>query len=123
MEKKKIMVVDDEGYLVELLKTVLKGAGFDVVTATDGKQCIKKLKKVKPDLILMDFMMPGMTGVETIKKIRANPETKDLKVAFLTVKKVERVGIKEVDELNVIDYITKPFDNDELVDRVKMLLE
>jgi DNA-binding response OmpR family regulator len=74
-------------------------------------------------MILMDFMMPGMTGVDTIKKIRANPETKDLKVAFLTVKKVERVGIKEVDELNVIDYITKPFDNDELVERVKMLLE
>jgi DNA-binding response OmpR family regulator len=123
MEKKKIMIVDDEGYIVELLKTVLRGAGFEVITAIDGKQCLKKLKKVKPDMILMDFMMPGMTGVDTIKKIRANPETKDLKVAFLTVKKVERVGIKEVDELNVIDYITKPFDNDELVERVKMLLE
>ena len=123
MDKKTIMVVDDEGYIVELLKDVLKNAGFDVITATDGKHCIKKLKKVKPDLILMDFMMPGMTGVETIRKIRANPETKDLKVTFLTVKKVEKVGIDEVDELNVIDYITKPFDNDELVERIKMLLE
>ena len=74
---KKIMIVDDEPTLVELVTAILKQKGFDVIPAYNGKECLEKLEKVKPDLILMDMMMPGMSGRETTKKIRANPKTKN----------------------------------------------
>ena len=62
MQKKKIMVVDDEQDILVLVKAVLEGAGFDVITAESGLDCLEKLKKEKPDMILMDMMMPKMSG-------------------------------------------------------------
>ena len=67
------------------------------------------------------MMMPGMSGRETTEKIRENPETKDLKIAFLTVARFSETGKETLDKLNVLDYITKPFDNEELVSKVKKL--
>jgi len=120
--KKKIMIVDDEENLVELVKAIFENEGYEVIPAYSGKECLEKLKKVKPDLILMDMMMPGMTGKETTKKIRENPKTKNLKIAFLTVVRVSEIGMEELKKLNVLDFITKPFDNQDLVRRVKKLL-
>jgi CheY-like chemotaxis protein len=71
----------------------------------------------------MDVMMPEMTGIETTKKIKGNPSTGHIKVAFLTVARMSGVGMKELKELGSEDYITKPFDNDDLVRRVKKILE
>lgn len=122
MDKKKIMVVDDEENLLELLSVLLSEEGFDVITATNGKECLEKLKNVKPDLILLDMMMPGMSGRETCEKIRANPETKDLKVAFLTVARFSETGKEILRKMNVMDYITKPFDNQDLIARIRKLL-
>lgn len=123
MEKKKVMIVDDEESLVELVKVLLEKEGYEVITAYSGKECLEKLKRVRPDLILLDLMMPEMSGREVLERIRENPETKDLKVAFLTVVHLSEIGKKVCEKLEVSDYITKPFDNKELVRRVKELLE
>jgi CheY-like chemotaxis protein len=107
MSKKTVMVVDDGESLLILVKAVLESEGF---------------KNQKPDLILMDMMMPGMSGRETTEKIRADPKTKKLKVAFLTVARFSETGKSVLKEMNVIDYITKPFDNKEFVKRVKKIV-
>ena len=116
---KKIMAVDDEESLIELLSAVLGEAGYEVIAAKSGEECLEKLGREKPDLILMDMMMPGMSGRETCEKIRTNPETKDLKIVFLTVARFSEVGKGTLKDLNVLDYITKPFDNADLLSRVK----
>ncbi|MEM5871249.1 MAG: response regulator [Candidatus Aenigmatarchaeota archaeon] len=122
MVKKKIMIVDDEANLRELVSAILEQEGYEVITAEDGKDALEKLKKVKPDLILLDMMMPGMSGREVCERIRADPKTKDLKVAFLTVARFSEIGKSELKKMNVIDYITKPFDNQDLVKRVKKIV-
>jgi len=120
---KKIMIVDDEESIRELVNAVLSLEGFEVIAAEDGQECLEKLKEVKPDLILMDMMMPGMSGRETIEKIRKNPKTKDLKIIFLTVARFSETGKDTLKKMNILDYITKPFDNDDLIRRVKKLVK
>lgn len=120
--KKKIMIVDDEVNILELVKVILEQEGFEVISVSSGKECLDKLKEVKPDLILMDMMMPSMSGREVTEKIRKNPKTKNLKIAFLTVARFSEVGRDMLKDLNVSDYITKPFDNADLVKRVKKLV-
>ena len=120
---KKIMIVDDEESIRELVNAVLSMEGFDIIAAEDGQDCLEKLKEVKPDLILMDMMMPGMSGRETIEKIRANPKTKNLNIVFLTVARFSETGKDTLEKMNILDYITKPFDNDDLVKRVKKLVK
>ena len=122
MAKKIILVVDDEESLRELLSAILTEEGYGVVTASDGKECLQKLEGLKPDLILLDMMMPGMSGREVCEKIRANPKTKALKVAFLTVAKFSETGKETLTKMKVSDYITKPFDNNDLIVRVKKMV-
>jgi len=118
----KIMVVDDEESLRELISAIFSSEGYEVMTASSGQECLEKLNTEKPDLILMDMMMPGMSGRETAEKIRQNPKTKDLKIVFLTVARFSETGKDVLDKLDVLDYITKPFDNDDLVSRVKKMV-
>ncbi|MBN2331156.1 MAG: response regulator [Candidatus Aenigmarchaeota archaeon] len=119
---KKIMVVDDEESLIELVRAILEHEKYEVITSISGEECLKKLKTVKPDLILLDMMMPGMSGREVCESIRQNPATKDLKVAFLTVAKFSEAGKGVLEKMNVLDYITKPFENQDLVKRVKKIV-
>ncbi|MCD6590868.1 MAG: response regulator [Candidatus Aenigmarchaeota archaeon] len=122
MGEKKVMVVDDEESLIELVKAVLEEEGYRVITAMNGEEALEKLKTVKPDLILLDMMMPGMSGREVCERIRKDPKTKNLKIAFLTVAKFSEAGKDILKKMNVLDYITKPFDNDDLVRRVKKII-
>lgn len=122
MGAKKILVVDDEESLRELAKAILEPENFEIITASDGAECLEKLKTLKPDLILLDMMMPGMSGRETCEKIRENPKTKGLKVIFLTVAKFSEAGKDILKKMNVSDYITKPFENADLVRRIKKVL-
>ncbi len=116
------MIVDDEEGIIELLTAILEEEGYEVITAMDGKECLEKLKKVKPDLILLDMMMPGMSGREVCEKIRKNPKTKNLKIVFLTVARFSEMGKDVLKKLNVLDYITKPFDNKDLIRRIKNIV-
>ncbi len=119
---KKIMVVDDEESVLELLKAVLENDGYDVITASGGEECLEKLKKVKPDLVLLDMMMPGMSGREVCERIRKDPKTKNLKVIFVTVARFSEMGKDTLSKMSVADYITKPFDNNDLIKRVKKIV-
>ena len=119
---KKIMTVDDEEDLRELLKGIFTSEGFEVIAASSGEECLEILKTEKPDLILMDMMMPNMTGRQTIEKIRENPLTKDLKIALLSVVDSATFGEDKIKKLKILDYITKPYENDDLVTRVKKII-
>ncbi len=123
MAKKTIMTVDDEETLRELSKAVLEPEGFKVILAENGNDCLQKLKRVKPDLILMDMFMPEMSGRETTERIRKNPKTKNIKIIFLTVARFSESGKSVLRKMKIVDYITKPFDNADLVKRVKKALK
>ncbi|VVB59568.1 Chemotaxis protein CheY [uncultured archaeon] len=122
MGKKKIMVVDDEEDIVTLVTAILGRQGYEIIQAYNGKECLEKLKTIKPDLVILDMMMPGMSGREVCEKIRADSKLKSLKVAFLTVARFSEAGKDSLKKMNVSDYITKPFDNDDLVTRVKKIV-
>lgn len=119
---KKIMIVDDEESLIELVTAVLEQEGYEIITAMNGEEALERLKTDKPNLILLDMMMPGMSGREVCERIRKDSKTKDLKVAFLTVAKFSEAGEGVLKYLKVLDYITKPFDNADLVKRVKKMV-
>ena len=114
---KTIMVVDDEPDIRNTAKTILEKNGYKVIIAVNGDDCLKKLKKAKPDLILMDIMMPGTPVREVVAKI------KDVKIAFASV---VRTSENEKDDLlqakNIVDYIQKPYDIDDLLTRVKKIV-
>lgn len=118
----KIMVVDDEPDVVDLVKLVLESDGFSVVTAYGGKECLEKVEKEVPDLILLDIMMPQMDGWEVYSRIKANPKTTDIPVAMLTAKSQSIDKMIGLHVVKVDDYITKPFGRSELLERVKKIL-
>lgn len=119
---KTIMIVDDEPHIVELEKAILEANGFKTITAYSGADGLKLLEKSKPDLVVLDMMMPGMSGREVCEKIRKNPKTKALKVIFVTVARFSEVGKMSLKDMNVLDYITKPFDNDDFLNRIKKIV-
>jgi len=121
--KKKIMLVDDEDDIRNVVKLVLDDEGYEVISTSGGEQALEKLKTVKPDLILIDFFMPNMSGLDLCKKIRADPKIQKLKCAFLTVSNFGDEGAKQLKKLNVLDYIQKPVKNEELVRRIKKILD
>lgn len=116
----KILVVDDEVDTVELIRTILKSEGHETIPAYDGRECLNILKKEKPDLILLDIMMPGMSGWDVLEKIRE--KHKKMKVAFVSIVEVSPERRKSLLNDGLSDYITKPFTADELVKRVKAML-
>lgn len=119
---KRILIVDDEQSLLELVSAILDEEGFEVETTLNGKEALDKLKSAKPDLVILDMMMPGMSGRETAERIRNDPTTKDIPIIFLTVAKFSEAGKDILKKLGIKDYITKPFENDDLVKRVKKVL-
>jgi len=119
---KKVMVVDDEPDLCETVKLLLEGKGFETVTALSGAEALKKLRKEPVDLVLIDFFMPEMTGRGLADEIRKDPKLKKLKLAFLTVALFGEVGREDLQKLGILDYIQKPFDNEDLVRRVKRMV-
>jgi two-component system alkaline phosphatase synthesis response regulator PhoP len=119
---KTVMIVDDEPHMVELEKAVLEAEGFKTITANNGQEALRILEKAKPDLVLLDMMMPGMSGREVCEKIRKNSKTKSLKVMFVTVARFSEIGKENLKNLDVLDYVTKPFDNSDLITRVKKAL-
>ncbi len=123
-DQKKIMVVDDEPNVLVLIEQLLETNGYDVTTANSGKKCLERIQKelVKPDLILLDIMMSGITGIDVAKTLRMWPETRKIKIVFLTVVNKNEFEPNMLEELDTVDYITKPFDNNDLLRRIKWAL-
>jgi len=117
----KILIVDDEPDIVDLVSYNLKKDGFRVTTAADGEQALRKVRKDKFDLVVLDLMLPGIQGVELCRIIRNDPKTADTPIIMLTAKgeEVDRViGL----ESGADDYMTKPFSSKELIARIKAVL-
>jgi phosphate regulon transcriptional regulator PhoB len=118
---KNILVIDDEADIVELVAYNLKKEGFEVDTAHDGEEGLKKIDSKKYDLIFLDLMLPGIQGIELCKRIRNTSETSRIPVIMLTAKGEEIDKIIGL-EVGADDYITKPFSPRELVARAKAIL-
>ena len=118
------MIVDDEKDTVGLVKEILESEGYDTIVAYNGKEALDFLKNVeeKPDLLLLDMFMPEMSGRKVCEKIRQESSLKDLKVAFFTAAAFRDKGKQMLKELEVSDYITKPFDMDDLLRRVRNIV-
>lgn len=121
MAQEKILVVDDEAHIVELISYNLSAAGYKVVTASNGLDAVKIAKEEKPKLILLDLMIPGMDGLDVCKEIRGDKELKNTSIIMLTAKGEELDKILGL-ELGADDYITKPFSVRELLARVKAVI-
>ncbi len=117
-EKMKILVVDDTRANVNVLSDVLGGQGYEIFVALSGEMALKIIKKVEPDLILLDVMMPGIDGYEVCREVKFDDTTKDIPIIFLTAK-TEQEDIVKGFKLGAIDYITKPFQHEELLARVE----
>ena len=126
---KTIMIVDDTRDTTEMVEKLLKSEGYNTIIAFNGIEALNKLKDLKgnekPDLILLDMFMPELSGREVCEKIRADkdPLLRNIKIAFFTVATFKEHGKQVLKELNVSDYITKPFDIDDLLKRVRIMLE
>lgn len=121
MADEKVLIVDDEEHIVELLQFNLVNAGYKVITANNGLDALKKVKENKPDLLLLDLMLPGMDGLDVCKEIKRDKETSKTSIIMLTAKSEELDKILGL-ELGADDYITKPFSIRELLARVKAVL-
>lgn len=115
---KTILCVDDEHDILDILSYNLKKEGYNVYTADAGDKAIQMMERIKPDLFLLDVMMPGIDGLEVCKSVRANPHVKDALIMFLTAK------VDEVDEIiglefGADDYVTKPFSPRKVITRIK----
>lgn len=119
---KTILIVDDEPHIIELEKAILEMEGYRVISAENGEEALSLLKKETPDLVILDMMMPKMSGREVCEKIRENSKTKNLKVVFVTVARFSEIGKDKLKNLQVADYITKPFENEEFIKRIKKIV-
>jgi two-component system phosphate regulon response regulator PhoB len=117
----RILVVDDEPDALELIEFNLKSAGFEVVTADNGTEALRRAREQSPDLIVLDLMLPGVDGLEVCKLLRREAVTRAIPVIMLTAKAAEIDRVLGL-ELGADDYVTKPFSPRELVLRVKNLL-
>lgn len=117
----KVLVVEDEEALSQLLSYNLGKEGFDVATSADGDEALLAVDEEKPDIVLLDWMLPNVSGVEICRRLRAQNETRDIPVIMLTARGEEEDRIRGLEQ-GADDYVTKPFSMSELVARVRAVL-
>ncbi|MEO0042565.1 MAG: hypothetical protein RL329_2013 [Bacteroidota bacterium] len=117
----KILLVDDEKDILDFLSYNLKKYGYEVLMASNGSAALKIAQLERPDIILLDIMMPIMDGIETCRHIRADPRLKDTLIAFLTARDEDRTQIEALD-VGGDDFITKPIKPQVLLSRIQALL-
>jgi len=121
MSRKKILAVDDEEHILDLIEYNLLAGGYDVLKAETGEDALEIIKAERPDMVLLDYMLPGIDGIEVLKAIRTDSKYKKLPVIMLTAKSDEFSKVIGL-ELGADDYLTKPFGVHELVARIKAVL-
>ncbi len=119
---KKILVVDDERHIVRLVQVNLDRAGYEVLVAYDGIEALEKISEDKPDMVILDVMMPRMDGFEVLKKLQADEDLKDIPVIMLTAK-AQDADIFKGWSSGVSSYLTKPFNPRELLTFVERIFQ
>lgn len=119
---KKILACDDEKHIVRLVQVNLERAGYQVVTANDGKEALQKVAEENPDLVVLDVMMPYMDGFEVLQNLRRSPATRDIPVIMLTAK-AQDADVFKGWQSGVDCYLTKPFNPMELLSFVKRIFD
>jgi CheY-like chemotaxis protein len=117
----RILIVDDEADIVSTVQYRLEFCGFDVITASNGKEGLEKAANEKPDIILLDIRMPVMNGHEVLERLKSYPELKDIPVIMLTAYS-DAKDIAKAANLGIAGYITKPFDFPELMGKISNAL-
>lgn len=117
----KILVVEDEQHIMELIKFNLENKGYDVEAAFDGLSGLNKAKEYRPDLIILDIMLPELDGIKVCRYLKEDSITENIPVIMLTAKSLEDDKIKGL-EMGADDYVTKPFSIRELLTRIKVIL-
>lgn len=119
--KAKIVVADDDLDLCELLEMKLRQSNYEVFTAMDGAQALEVVRKVQPHLVILDIMMPLMTGMEVLRNLKAESATADIPIILMTAKRQES-DVNSGFALGVVDYIVKPFNLRDLVHQVQSVI-
>ena len=122
MLNKKVLVADDEVHIVQVVAMKLRNNGFDVITAADGAEAYKLCCEEKPDIIITDYQMPQMTGIELVEKIRSNPEVEHIPVIILTARGFV-IEDEQKEGLNIAECFSKPFSPKELLSHVESVLQ
>ena len=117
---RKILTCDDEKHIVRLIQVNLERQGYEVITAFNGLECLEKVKEDRPDLIVLDVMMPEMTGFEVLEKLKKDPETESIPVIMLTARAQDSDVLRGW-QSGVECYLTKPFNPMELIAFVKRI--
>jgi len=117
----RVLIVEDEAPLVTMLRYNLEREGFRVAAASDGEEALVTVAETKPDLILLDWMLPGMSGVDYARRVRNDPETRDIPIIILTARGEETDKVRGLDT-GADDYITKPFSSRELLARIRAVM-
>ena len=118
---KKIIVTDDEPMNLKMTEFLLKKSGFEVITASSGPECLKAVKENKPDLILLDLLMPEMNGFETFERLKACDESKDIPVILLTAAE-DSETLEKAESLGIFSCVGKPFRQPVLIENINRAL-
>ena len=113
-----VLIIEDEKLIIVSTQMVLEAAGFRVESAVNGEEGIQKAKSLRPDLVLLDIMMPGIDGWETLTRLKRDPETSGIPVIIFTAREHSR-GHQRSAEMGAADYFRKPFEPEELVELVE----
>jgi len=114
----KVLIVDDESLIVMSTQMVLESIGYEVAAALDGQEALEKAASESPDLILLDIMMPGMDGWETLERLKADPATSPIPVIVFTAREHSKGRQRSV-EMGAVEYFRKPFEPDDLIELVE----
>jgi two-component system response regulator MtrA len=117
----RIVVADDDVDIRDLVRFKLSTLGHEIITVADGSSAVEACRTTRPDLAVLDVMMPGLTGLEAVRELRSNPALKDIPVILLTARAQES-DVQTGYDCGADDYITKPFSPKELASRVEALL-
>lgn len=118
---KKVLIVDDEPDVLKIVSFRLKAAGYEITTASDGREALDSAEKDRPDLILLDLRMPVMDGYEVCRKLKSDENLKNIPVIFLTASSGATIKDK-AREYKADDYIVKPFEPEDLLRKVKKII-
>ncbi len=121
MEPSRILIVEDEESLLKLESILLTTRGYKVTGVSDGLAALKEIEQNKPDLILLDIMMPGIDGFEVCRRVKADPDTKDIPIIMLTAKKTSSDQARGI-EVGADAYLTKPFKSGKIIETIQGLL-